>query len=105
MNTPHKYAYVLRALADGQRIQFKAANTKSEWLDFDPDKQSFVCAGLEWQIKPKPTEKAWRWMFEGDVGFIKLTHKHYTDSEVKISLAGRLILGPALPTEIEREVE
>ena len=46
MNTPHKYADVLRAIADGKPVQFSADDNKTCWMDFDPNEY------LDAAIKP-----------------------------------------------------
>ena len=50
--TPHKYADVIKAWADGEAIQW----TNSElhfWINFDQDKTpDFNSPELEWRIKP-----------------------------------------------------
>ena len=50
--TPHKYANVIKAWADGEVIQW----TNSElhfWIDLDQDKNpDFNSSELEWRIKP-----------------------------------------------------
>jgi hypothetical protein len=53
MKTPHKHAEVLRAIADGETVQYLI---RDEWVD-RPEKSMTVdpitCERMQWRIKPK----------------------------------------------------
>ena len=55
MNTPHKHADVLRAVADGRAVQFMSEATDC-WADYT-DKINITPmthARFQWRIKPEP---------------------------------------------------
>lgn len=56
MNTPHKHADVLRAIADGKAVQWQSEDFLGGWHDFYP---TGVITPLthqrhNWRIKPEP---------------------------------------------------
>jgi hypothetical protein len=76
----HKYAEVLRAIADGKPVQCKRDD--SEWLDFDPFEHSFYMSPyLAWRVKPKEKVMKWRWVAKhvGSNTAILVTDSHYKD--------------------------
>ena len=76
----HKYAEVLRAIADGKPVQCK--RVESEWWDFDPLKHAFYMSTcLAWRVKPKGKVKKWRWVakYAGSDAYMIVTASHYKD--------------------------
>lgn len=62
MNTPHKYADVIKAWADGKPIQWRI-DEESDWKDFNFTNTYYRYPGWnnhEWRIKP---EKKTGWIF------------------------------------------
>ena len=55
MNTPHKHATILRAIADGLEVQFRK-NESEHWSDMrggEPGRNPITWLSLEWRIKPR----------------------------------------------------
>lgn len=51
--TPHKYASVIKAWADGEEIQFRGVSS-GNWTNIsDEDKVDFNNPYFEWRIKPE----------------------------------------------------
>ena len=63
MKTPHKWAEVIKAWADGETVQWK--HYSWGWTDITPTQSpDFVCAGYEWRIKPKTVKyRVGLWQF------------------------------------------
>jgi len=55
MNTPHKYADVIKAWADGETIQYRVKdNSNNDWITLNQTTiLDFSDARLEWRIKPQ----------------------------------------------------
>lgn len=52
MNTPHKHAEVLRAIADGKTVQWRS---DAEWHDAEFEPYTPMSKlNLEWRVKPEP---------------------------------------------------
>ena len=62
--TPHKYADVLRAIADGHTVQSYSIFGSGRWQDV---RASDVFSLTEWRIKPKPKVKKWQWVYKNIV--------------------------------------
>jgi hypothetical protein len=78
----HKYAEVLRAIAEGKPVQYKW-DFDSDWCDFDPINHKFHMGGgrLTWRVKPKEKVRKWRWVaknVKADVDLV-VTASHYKD--------------------------
>ena len=52
MNKPHKWAAVIKAWADGARIQYRDIED-GEWFDLDPKKNPTWCIDFQYRVKPE----------------------------------------------------
>ena len=62
----HKHAEVLRAIADGKVVQWKAGFT---WHDYKPDEDDcspLIDDGIEWRVKPEPKPDVVQWVCSSD---------------------------------------
>lgn len=70
MTTPHKWADVIKAWADGKPIQWKSRYTEI-WESFDDKVQKvtppFGASDIEWRIKPE-TVKYRRYLWQTSTG-------------------------------------
>ena len=74
----HKYAEVLRAIADGKPVEFMYEDG-GYWHLYVPECASFhLRDDIQWRVKPKEKVKKWRWVIERDGAFL-VTDKHYHD--------------------------
>ena len=83
--TEHKYAEVLRAIADGKPVQGKWIS-EIDWWDFEPSRHSFHLGEdrLQWRVKPKPKVKKWRWVVchtNNTSQEFCVTDRHYADEQ------------------------
>lgn len=69
MTTPHKYAELIHAFADGKTLQC-ARTDDTKWIDWEePYCPSFGCsATTEWRIKPDEPKKVVYLCFENGHG-------------------------------------
>lgn len=53
MNTPHKHAAILRAIADGKTVQMRRKIRGEEWQDEDTPFEYLGWTAYEWRVKPE----------------------------------------------------
>lgn len=80
--TEHKYAEILRAIADGKTVQFKSSHL--DWTDLNVKcnfSLFFGAQGLEYRVKPKPKVKKWRWILSDtrNLNYLIVSGKHFKD--------------------------
>lgn len=54
MKQPHKHAEVLRAIADGKKVQHNAFMRSSDWYGASKHCNPISHPELEWRVKPEP---------------------------------------------------
>jgi hypothetical protein len=92
----HKYADVLRAIADGKPVEVRMrtrdawGNSQDVWGDWQPmdTSSNFSIFGgseiIEHRVKPKELVKKWRWVCRYRDGDLFVTDEHYTESQAKL---------------------
>lgn len=53
MSTPHKHAAVIKAWADGAKIQFRNAEPRT-WIDIAEGHQPLWALEMQYRVKPEP---------------------------------------------------
>lgn len=94
MTTPHKYAEILRAIADGIPVQaYHPLSPEKGWQDIDTNLSFsvFLSGGVEYRIKPKPLIKKWRWVYQKDDGYLGLTASYYADQSEWVGPGGLFV--------------
>ncbi len=77
----HKYAEVLRAIADGKPVEFMYEGYDGVWYLYSPESDSFhLRDDIQWRVKPKEKVKKWRWAPQRPSGQLSLTALHYADA-------------------------
>ena len=73
MNTPHKHAEVIKAWADGAKIEFREPELEhANWEYITTPKWHDE---LEYRVKPEPKKyKAWVWLVVGSEGRVRSIH-------------------------------
>lgn len=66
MNTPHKHADVLRAIADGKAVQWQSDDGRIYWQDFCVNGiiTPLTHSRHEWRIKPEPKPDVVAWLVQ-----------------------------------------
>lgn len=83
MPTPHKWADVIKAWADGKNIQFANRFTEGwvDWTEGRPNMQPQFNQNL-WRVKPD-TIKYRRYLYKNHAGFFRVETVHYTSDFVE----------------------
>jgi hypothetical protein len=89
----HKYADVLRAIADGKPVEVRTLihdpwqsppHFWSDWQLMDVSGNFSIFGGsetVEHRVKPKEMVKKWRWVVHDNFGLICLTGHYYKSAE------------------------